>query len=122
QNIAQVLRDGVVNYGGKYASAYIGDVFTKNRLAINVGARWDRQTAKNLPSEVAANKSFPNLLPALNYSGSSDNIIKWNDISPRVGFSVALDESRKTVVRANYARYASQLSYGDVTNENPVAV
>jgi len=122
ENIAQVLRDGVVNYGGKYASAYIGDAFTKDRLSINVGARWDRQTAKNLPSEVAANKSFPNLLPALNYPGSSENIIKWNDISPRVGFSVALDESRKTVVRANYARYASQLSYGDVTDENPVAV
>ena len=120
--IAQVLRDGVVNYGGKYASGYLGDVFTKGRFALNAGARFDRQTAKNLPSEVAANKSFPNLLPALNYPGSSENLIKWNDVSPRVGFSLALDESRKTVLRANYARYASQLSYGDVTDENPVAV
>src|SRR5262249_19444792 len=46
----------------------------------------------------------------------------WNDISPRLGFSYALTESRKTVLRANYARYATQLGYGDVTNENPVAV
>ncbi|PYQ03281.1 MAG: hypothetical protein DMF82_13565, partial [Acidobacteria bacterium] len=120
--IAQVYRDGVVNYGGKYASAYIGDVFTKNRFSLNFGARFDRQTAKNLPSEVAGNRSFPNLLPDLNYAGSSENIIKWNDVSPRVGFSYALNESRKTVLRASYARYASQLSYGDVTDENPVGV
>jgi len=122
QNIAQIFRDGVVNYGGKYASGYLGDVFTKNRFALNFGARWDRQTAKNLPSEVAGNKSFPNLLPDLNYPGSTENIIKWNDISPRAGMSYALNESRKTVARASFARYASQLSYGDVTNENPVAV
>jgi hypothetical protein len=119
--IAQVWRDGVVNYGGKYASAYIGDVFTKNRFALNFGARFDHQTAKNLPSEVAGNRSFPNLLPDLNYPGSSEDIIKWNDVSPRVGMSYALDESRKTVVRASFARYASQLSYGNVTDENPVA-
>ena len=120
--IAQVWRDGVVNYGGKYASGYLGDVFTKGRFALNFGARFDRQTAKNLPSEGAANRTFPNLLPALNYPGSSANVIEWNDVSPRVGMSYALNESRKTVLRTSYARYASQLSYGDVTDENPVSV
>jgi Carboxypeptidase regulatory-like domain/TonB-dependent Receptor Plug Domain len=121
QNYAQVARNGVVNYGGKYASGYIGDVFTKNRFALNLGVRYDHQTAKNLASDAPANVTFPNVLPALSYAGSSENVIEWNDISPRLGFSYALNESRKTVLRTSYARYASQLSYGNATDENPVA-
>jgi hypothetical protein len=41
-----------------------------------------------------------------------------------VGLSYALDESRKTVLRSSFARYAGQLSFGIVagaTGENPVA-
>jgi hypothetical protein len=118
ENHAWVARDGPVNYGGKYTSAYLGDVFTKNRFTLNLGARFDRQTAKNLPSAAPANVSFPTVVPALTYDGS-ENLIEWSDISPRMGFSYALDDARKTVLRASYARYASQLSYGQVTDENP---
>ena len=121
-NQARVYRDGIVEYGGKYSSAYIGDVFTKDRLTVNVGARFDKQTARNLASEASANGSFPNLLPALKFEGSKEDNITWNDISPRVGLSYALSESRKTVVRLSLARYAGQLSYGNVTSLNPVAV
>jgi hypothetical protein len=60
------------------------------------------------------------VVPAAKYGGSED-LIKWNSISPRVGLSYALDESRKTVLRASYANYAEQLSFGNVTDENPVA-
>jgi hypothetical protein len=121
-NVAAVFRDGIVQYGGKYASAYLGDVFTKDRLTFNIGARFDKQTAKNLPSEAPANKSFPALLPALKFAGSDEDQISWSDISPRVGMSYAFSESRKTVMRLSLARYASQLSYGNVTTLNPVAV
>ncbi len=119
QNFAWVARNGVVNYGGKYVNAYLGEVFTKDRFTLNLGARFDHQTAKNLPSDAPANASFPTVVPALSYNGSSGNIIDWNDVSPRLGLNYALNESRKTVLRASYARYASQLSYGDVTDENP---
>ena len=122
ENNVYIYRDAVINYGGKYTSAYLGDVFTKNRFTFNVGARWDLQTARNLPSDAPANKAFPNLLPALSYKGDTKDLIRWNDISPRVGLSYALDESRKTVLRASFARYASQLSYGNVTRENPSAL
>jgi hypothetical protein len=119
QNFAWVARNGVVNYGGKYASGYVGDVFTKDRFSLNFGARFDHQTAINLSSEAPANASFPGTVPALKYAGSTGNIISWNDVSPRVGLSYALTQSRKTVLRASYARYASQLSYGQVADENP---
>ncbi len=120
-NEARITRNGIVEYGGKYASVYLGDVFTRDRLTVNVGARFDKQTAKNLASEAPANASFPNLLPALTFEGSKEDNITWNDISPRVGLSYALNESRKTVARLSLARYAGQLSYGNVTSQNPVA-
>jgi hypothetical protein len=120
ENVARVYRNSIVNYGGKYVAAYIGDTFTKNRLTVNFGVRWDLQTAKNLASEGPANVTFPQRLPALKYDGASENAIRWNDISPRAGFSYALDEGRKTVLRASFARYAGQLSYGNVTDENPL--
>jgi hypothetical protein len=116
--LAWIARDGVVKYGGKYIAGYIGDTVSKDRMTLNVGVRWDKQTARNLESEAPANASFPNVVPALSYGGSED-LIKWNTISPRVGVSYALDEARKTVLRASYAYYADQLSFGDVVNENP---
>lgn len=116
--IAWVARDGPVKYGGTYTSAYVGDVFSKDRFTFNAGVRWDGQTAKNLPSEAPANASFPNRVPALKFGGS-DNLIDWSDISPRVGMSYALDKARKTMLRASYAYYADQLSFGNVATENP---
>ena len=123
QNVAQVFRGGVVNYSGKYVAGYIGDTYSKNRMTLNAGLRWDKQSAKNDPSQSTANVTFPEVLPDLSFDGNSESVIDFNDISPRLGFSYALDESRKTVLRASFARYANQLSFGNVagsTGENPV--
>jgi len=118
-NFVTVFRDAIVNYGGKYADFYLGDVFTKDRFTFNVGVRVDNQKAKNLASEVPANKTFPTRLPANKYGGG-DYIIDWTDFSPRLGMSYALDDARKTVLRMSAARYGGQLSFGRVTRENPV--
>jgi hypothetical protein len=119
--VTYVWRDGVVEYSGKYFSAYVGDVLTKDRFSLNVGARWDGQSAKNNASTVPGNASFPNVVPGINYSGDSADVISWNTISPRVGLSYALDEGRKTVLRASYANYGQQLAFGQATDTNPVA-
>jgi hypothetical protein len=118
--ITYVWRDGATQYGGKYLSFYAGDVFTKNRLTLNFGARFDRQTAINMASEAPANASFPNVVPAVRFEGNDQNLIEWNTISPRVGIGLALDEARRTVVRASYANYAEQLAFGTVAQENPI--
>jgi hypothetical protein len=112
--VAQVHRDAADRNQGKYLSAYVGNVLTRNRVTVNLGLRFDGQTARNLPSTIPANNSFPSEVPAVNYPGS-DNLVDWKDVSPRAGFSWALDESRKTVLRGSYANYASQLGYGIVT-------
>lgn len=118
---ALVFRNNFVVYGGKYTALYAGDTLTRDRMTVNVGLRWDMQSARNKPSEAPANAMFPNLLPALSYAGDSEDLISFSDLSPRIGFSYALDEARKTVLRGSYGSYTDQLSFGNVNTENPVA-
>jgi hypothetical protein len=118
-DVAQVYRDRVVSSIGQSTDLYFGDTISKGALTLNLGVRWDRQTARNLPSVAGANPDFPTVLPAVNYDGSGPTI-SWNDISPRVSATFALDEARKTIVRASYARYAGQLNPGNVTLTSPV--
>ena len=87
-----------------------------------MGVRFDSQTARNLESVAFANETFPDLLPAAEFAGSDGNLQDWKTLSPRVGLSYALDESRRTIVRASYSRYYQQLAFGDVTRENPTSV
>jgi hypothetical protein len=119
--VAFVWRDKNVEYTGKYYTAYIGDLLTKDRFSLNVGVRWDGQSAKNSPTSVGGNKTFPNALPGVDYAGDTSDVISWSTFSPRVGLSFAFDEARKTVARASYANYGEQLSFGWVNNVNPVS-
>jgi hypothetical protein len=119
--VAYVWRNSNTEYAGKYFSAYVGDVLTKERFSMNAGVRWDGQSAKNNASTVQGNASFPNVVPGIDYSGDTEDVISWNTVSPRVGMSYALDDGRKTVLRASYASYGQQLAFGNVTDVNPVA-
>jgi hypothetical protein len=118
-NFALAYRARVVNFTGENYDAFIGDTFSRGRLTVNGGLRWDRQTAFNEASVAPANTAFPDLLPQLSFNGDSPTM-KWNDVSPRVGATFALDESRKTVARASYANYAGQMNPFEVTSASPV--
>ena len=119
--IARVERGVDLNYGGKYGDVYLGDMFTKDRFTFNIGLRFDHQTATNLESQAPANATFPDQLPAAVFPGSDGDLQDWNNLSPRIGLSYALDESRRTILRASYSRYYQQLAFGDVTRENPTS-
>jgi hypothetical protein len=116
----EVTRVGTYEYTGKYWDAYLGDTFTKDRFTLNAGVRWDLQTARNSPATVKGNASFPDLLPDLVYPGNNYDPISWTTWSPRIGMSYALNDSRTTVLRADYALYGSLLAFGDVATINPV--
>jgi hypothetical protein len=107
------------SFGGKYINGYLQDTVTSGRLTANLGLRFDHQAVANRPSTGPANASFPEILPALTYDGSGQSI-SFNDLSPRASMTYALDESRKSVLHASLARYAGQLSWGDVTSVNPI--
>ena len=119
EKFAKAYRARVVNFVGENTDAFFGDTFSKGRLTVNAGFRWDLQKAANDASSAPANTMFPDLLPGLSFDGTSPKI-SWNDVSPRVGATFALDANRKTVVRASYARYAGQLNPFEVTSASPV--
>ena len=118
-SIAWITRQRNVAFEGENTSLFVGDTFTKGRLTLNAGVRWDRQTAKNSPSTRAGEPDVPELLPALDFDGDTPSI-DWNDISPRVGVTYALAKSGKTVARVSYAKYAGQLNPFEVTSISPV--
>jgi carboxypeptidase family protein/TonB-dependent receptor-like protein len=117
--VAQVWRQRNVRFTEKVASGYFGDTFTKNRMTLSAGLRYDWQHSFNESSTATANPLFPTILPDLVYDGSGPTIT-WKDFSPRLSLTYALDQSKKTVMRASYARYAGQLFPNDVTVANPV--
>jgi hypothetical protein len=47
-------------------------------------------------------------------------VFKWNNVTPRVGVTMAIDQARKTVVRASYAMFASQLPGDEAKFISPI--
>jgi hypothetical protein len=114
----RIVRGAVQKFGGSYVDGYIADTYTAKRVTVNLGARFDHQTAKNLPSTSPANTALPSVLPAVTYDGSGPTIT-FNDLSPRLGVTYAFDDAHKSVARLSFARYTAQLNWGDVTGMNP---
>ena len=114
---ARVYREGLGTDRVEFFNVYAGDTITRGRMTLDVGARFDRQWGKALPSSTRANPAFPNIMPGIVFTGY-DTPFTWNDISPRVGVTFALDEARKTIARASFSRYAGQLETSIVGYSN----
>jgi hypothetical protein len=115
---AQIFREGRGTNRTSYMDFYVGDTISRGRATVDVGVRYDRQGGRALPSVTAANPAFPNVVPGLNFAGY-DAPFTWNNVSPRAGVTYALDETRKTVARASYSRFAGQLDSASVGYMNP---
>jgi Carboxypeptidase regulatory-like domain/TonB-dependent Receptor Plug Domain len=109
---AIVKRDYAVKSDTVYTSAYGADTWTMNRMTVNLGLRWDRQAASLGAASVPASKVLPAILPAVTAT-AIDNAIVWNSVTPRIGLTYALSENRKTVARASYSMFASQMGSGE---------
>jgi hypothetical protein len=96
---------------GKYSNAYVGDTITFDRLTLNLALRWDRQSSSVRSYSQAGNAVLPDLLPDLTGQAADDAIV-WNSVTPRIGVTYALSENRKTIGRARYATFASQMNAG----------
>jgi hypothetical protein len=101
-----------------YTNFYLGDTITFDRLTLDLGVRYDRQGGEALPSNTQANKAFPNLVPGMAFTGYKAPFT-WNNISPRIGMTYALDDLRRTIVRASFSTAPGQLSNGAVGYANP---
>ncbi len=92
-----------------YTSAYVGDTLTMDRLTLNGSLRFDRATSSVDAITVPAHPLVPDVLPGVS-APAIKNAVVWNTLSPRVGMTYALGADRKTVARASYSAFASQLA------------
>ena len=116
---ARFYRDSYSGTKGTYFSLYAGDTYTRGRMNLNVGVRYDRQTSENKAAEVGGNPLIPELLPGLSFAGGGVGV-NWNNVSPRFALTYALDEEYKTVLRASFSAYHGQLYVGAAGNDNPL--
>jgi hypothetical protein len=114
---ARIYREGLGTDRTEFFNVYVGDTITHGRLTLDLGVRYDRQWGKALPSSTSANPAFPSIMPGIEFSGY-DAPFTWNDFSPRVGMTFALDESNRTLLRASFTRYAGQLETSIVGYSN----
>jgi hypothetical protein len=94
-------------------SLYVGDTIKAGRLTTQLALRYDRGYASMLDSAQAANPGFPDLLPAI-FAPGEDKMIDLSLFSPRVGATYAFDDAGRTLARASYGLFGSQLGSGTV--------
>jgi hypothetical protein len=117
---AYLYRDSITEYDLATWAAYLQDTFTRDKLTIKAGIRWDRQKDAALASSVPAHPFAPQWLPAASFDGADSGVV-WNDISPRLGMTYDLTGRGKTVVSASGAIYYGQMGPGSTAGIlNPV--
>ena len=117
---ATLYRDSITRYALATQAIYLQDTYTKDRLTLNLGLRWDRQSNEALTSDVPAHPFAPQWLPAVTFAGADGGVV-WNDWSPRVGMTYDLQGTGKTVAKASYSIYYGQRSPGQAVSPlNPV--
>jgi Carboxypeptidase regulatory-like domain len=113
---ADIWRDGNSVSKLDTHAFYIQDTFTRNRLTVNLGFRYDIQDDSAQAGVVPANPTFPTLMPAVDFKGADANVT-WKDFSPRVGFTYDLTGNGRNVVSASYATYYGQMGPGQLSNQ-----
>ncbi len=116
----QLTRDGQSQYYLVNNAAYAQDTITHGRATVQLGLRYDYNHDTVLDASVGSNPFRPDWLPAVTFPGA-DPGVKFNDWSPRVGFTYDLSGNGKTIAKANYAMYFGQVGTGGVAGQlNPV--
>ncbi|MGH9410966.1 MAG: carboxypeptidase regulatory-like domain-containing protein, partial [Vicinamibacterales bacterium] len=106
--LAEVTQNTSVLTSGQYVDAYVGDTWSRDRLTVSFGARWDRQASSLDAASMAANL-FPGAFLSVTAKPVHDAIV-WKALTPRVGVTYALNKSHTTIARATYSMFPSQLS------------
>ncbi len=110
---AYIYRDSIVKYYYKRFSAFIQDIFDYGNFTFLLGLRYDRQwggTGASHADGTTVSWAGQYNLPPVDTEARELNF-KWNTFSPRLGVIYDLSHGEgKTVVKANFSIYGSQLS------------
>ena len=116
--LVQIARDYKAATEAKYMNGFVTDTISLDRLTIIGGIRFDHQESSLGNASVPAVPGVA-VLPALNAPAVA-GVYKWNNVTPRVGITYALDQARTTVLRASYAMFASQLPGSEASFVSPI--
>jgi outer membrane receptor protein involved in Fe transport len=103
---------------------YIQDNWTLNdRLTLNLGVRYDHtigdiQDMDSQTTLIGIHETFQSAPTNVHYDGIP-GLITFNNVSPRLGFTVRPDSSGKTVLKANYARLYGKLATSMFNSKSP---
>jgi len=117
-NTALISRGVRPVFKNQILSGTLGDTISMNNLTVQLGIRYDRQQAKNLPGRAFGNTVFPDVmpdgragLPTILYHGSQDWQFDFTNWQPRVSATYSLGAKKNTLLRASYAQFADQLGF-----------
>lgn len=100
---------GLRNYG-----YFVNDTFTRDRLSLNLGVRYDRYRTF-IPEQTRPASTFA----VASTFAAVDNIKSFNHITPRLGIVYDISGTGKTVLKANYGRYYFNTGVGFADSANP---
>jgi hypothetical protein len=101
----------------KTAAAFGQDNWTiGDRMTVNLGVRYDAGHGDVQPM---AQMDFTLQKPSANSFPGVPDLIDWKTVSPRLGVTVKLDKSSKTVAKGGYGRYYGKLVVGNVSQMSP---
>ena len=137
---ANLVRRSITEYGLSNRSLYASDTFTRKKMTLNLGLRYDYQTDFANGASVPANPFYGkatfsgvyvpgtgisstwagtytgtvfNQLPATTFDGAKAGVA-FKNFSPRIGFTYDLMGDGRNVVKLNYSRYANQIGTGSL--------
>lgn len=112
--------------GGRVRSfgAYLQDTWTLNDIVtLNLGVRMDRVrgdvpelTSAAVIEGIRGGKTFEP--PVVSYPGVGD-LVSFNTFSPRLGFTVRLDQAGRTVFKSSFGRFHGKLVTGMFSGMSP---
>jgi hypothetical protein len=101
-------------------SLYVQDIWTRDRLTLQGGIRYDRTTTSHPELRVGGTAIIPEEL-VIRPGESPLGYVRWNDISPRMGMAYDLFGTGKTAVKFNLGRYVEALSSINENALNPLS-
>ncbi len=118
---ARFWRSSATDYAMSTHSVFAQDTYTRNKLTLTAGIRWDRQDDEARASSVESNPLIPQWLPGIDFQGA-DAGVTFSNWSPRLGVAYDLFGDGRTVVRSSFAVYYGQIGPGGLSGTlNPVS-
>jgi hypothetical protein len=98
-------------------AAYVTDTYTRRRVTINAGVRWERYH-NYYPAQTKEAGQFSTIFPAKSYP--KQDVLTWADTVPRVGAAWDVMGNGKTVAKASFGIFGDTMGdlYSNAFNPN----